>query len=289
MMSAKTGTPASHEQAGGNLRAITGIGDKIARTLPKVGIGSCAELVHYLTQHPAEELSDLLAAQDVQASATKIRNEDWLGQAREQTALEREAKVDAEGEKTPDHPVSRLDEARFGVYFKREEGRWKVTTYDERRNGPVEEWGVEPAEWANWILRQMRPYIELELAPPAAKAGAHPEIEIEILDVQPSEAERFKKLAAKVRFKVSGSEKDQVAAARTPFWIQVQTFDLASETVTLVASKRSKLKPKKFTYEKNLEFPTPKVGRYELHILVLLLPPAGRMAFHQGPTFKVVP
>jgi hypothetical protein len=296
-MIAKRNVVASGDQARNNLSAIDGIGDKTAKALPEIGICSYAELAQYLTEYSAKDLSDSLAERGVQVAAKKIENEDWLREARKRAGqantepanLKQEAREATEGEKTPNRPANLLDEVRFGVIFKREEGRWKVITYDERHNGPEREWGIEPSEWAHWILRQMRPHIEPELDPPEAQAGAPPEIKIEILDVQPSEAERFKKLAAKVRFKVSGSEKDQVAAARTPFWIQVQTFDLGSETVTLVASKRSKLKPKKFTYEKNLEFPTPKVGRYELHILVLLLPPAGRMALHQGPTFKVVP
>jgi hypothetical protein len=296
-MSANTGTPASNEQAGGNLRDIDGIGPTIAKTLPKLGISNCAELAQYLAQHTAEELSELLAKRNVKIAAKKIENEDWLGQARERAAqasmepatLRRGSKAAEEGEEIPNHPVNRLDEVRFGVIFKREKDRWTVTTYDERRNGPEKVWGIEPTEWANWILRQMRPHIELELAPPQAEAGAQREIEIEILDVQPSEAERFQKLTTKVRFKVSGSERDKVTAARTPFWIQVQTFDLVSKAANLVASKRSELEPEEFTYTRELEFPIPKVGHYELHTLVLLLPPAGRMALHQGPTLKVVP
>ena len=80
-----------------------------------------------------------------------------------------------------------------------------------------------------------------------------------------------------------------MTGARTPFWIYVQTVDLKSKAVNLVASKRSALEPERFKYRENLEFPVPEVGRYQLQSLVLLLPPVGRMSLHQEHTFKVVP
>jgi hypothetical protein len=305
MTSANTGTPASNEQAGGNLRAITGIGDKTARTLPRLGISNCAELARYLTRHTAEELSESLAEEGVRVSATKIQHEDWLGQARErpgQASLkpatrERGAKAAEDGAKTPKHPANRLDEVRFGVYFRREQGRWKVTTYDERRNGPVEEWGIEPAEWANWILQRMRPQIEAELAIQEVGVGAAQEVGVgaayevgvEILGVRHFEVEEYEKLATEVHFEVSGSKKDTTAAAQAPFWIQVQAVDLVSRAACLLASERSELEPEKFTYKWKLEFPTPNVGHYELYTLVLLPPPVARMALHHGFTLKVSP
>ena len=299
-MSSKTNAVASDEHANNDLSdAIEGLGDKTAKALPRLGIGSCAELARYLTEHTAEELSESLAEQGVTIGAKKIENENWLGQARKQAGLansepanpKRNAAMAEEGKNTPNPPIKPPDEVPFTVTFKRKKDKWTVTTYDERNPDPEPEWTTEPTEWANWILQQMRPLIGPELAPPEAEAGAPAETRIEILDVQPSEAERFKRLAVPVHFVVSGSKSDRetLAAARTPFWIHLHTADLVSEAVNHVVSQRFELKPKVYEYKKELLFPIPAVGRYELQSLVLFLPPVGRMAFHQGPTINVVP
>jgi hypothetical protein len=296
-MNTETNEVLSHKQASNGLSAIDGIGPKTATALPEIGINSYAELAAYLTKHSATDLSESLAERGVQVAARKIENEDWLGEARklagqentEPANLEHAERAAEEGENTPNRPGSPLDEIPFMVIFRREKDRWKVITYDERYNGPEKEWGIEPSEWAHWILRQMRPHIELDLAPTEAEAGPPPETKIEILAVKPSEAERFKKLAAEVHFELSGSQKDTLAAARTPFWIHVHTVDLVSETESLVASQRRELEPQVFKYKERLEFPIPELGRYELQSLVLLPPPVGRMTLCQGPTFKVVP
>jgi hypothetical protein len=296
-MSANTGTPASNHQAGGNLRAISGIGEKTARTLAKLGIGSCADLAQYLTQHTADDLAELLAGEGVQASAHRIQNEDWLGQAEYEAdlaeaklaAIEEEAEEAKEAEAIPSHSEDLQEEVRFGVIFKLEKGHWKVTTYDERRNGPEKEWGIEPTEWANWILKQMRPQVEVEPALAKPEADVPCEARVDIHAVRHSEIVRHEKLATEVQFEVSGSNKDAVAADLTPYWVQVQAVDQASKAAFLLASERSHLEPEQFIYEQKLEFPTPEVGRYELQTLVLLLPPVGKMALHQGFELRVEP
>lgn len=292
-MRANTGTPASKEQAGGNLCDINGIGPTIAKILPKVRIDNCAELAQYLTQHTPEELSELLAEQGVRISPKKIENEHWLGEARkragrasvESVIVQRGAETAEGGEETP-NPVKRMDGAVYLVEFEREGDHWKVTTYDQGEPDPRiahHESGIEPTEWADWILRQMG------LAPPEAKAGSSPEIEIEILKVQSSVVEQFKKLATEVRFKVSGSERDRAAAACTPFWIYLHTVDVVSKEANVVASQRGDLEPEKDLYSARLEFPIPELGRYELHTLILLPLCLRTTAPYPASTLNVVP
>ena len=140
------------------------------------------------------------------------------------------------------------------------------------------------------IMSQMTEDYELELGR-VRQPKAHPTsgIEIQITGVQDSEAERFKTLAAEVSFAVSSSKAGKLAAARTPVWIYVHTADLARKTVTYVASAQVELEPEVFTYTKRLEFPIPQVGRYELHTLVVALPPMPAMTCHRGPSFPVRP
>ncbi len=289
-MSAEGNAVPSDESAGNDLsEAIDGLGAKTAKALRKLGIGSSAELVQYLTQHTAKELSQRLAEQGVQIGAKKIENEDWLGQARRQAAqvdtepakLKPEAREAAEGERPPGSPGEPRSEVRFGVTFRREENQWQVTTYDERLNGPEMVWGTESAEWANWILRRMG------LAAPEADARAQLGVSIEILDVQAFVAEQFKKMAVQVHFVLSGaqSEREALAAARTPFWIHVHIIEDRG-AMNHIASQPGTLEPGQFEYSLVLEFQIPEVGRYTLLSLVVLLPTVS-VAVHQGPTFRV--
>ena len=96
--------------------------------------------------------------------------------------------------------------------FWRKNRRWRVTTYDERDGGREVEHGADPAEWADWMLGQMTKDYELEPGRiRQAEAHANSEIEIQILGVQDSEAERFKTLAAEVSFGISGSKAGKLA------------------------------------------------------------------------------
>ncbi len=64
--------------AGDDLTVIDGIGPTYARALKEIGIMSFADLAR---QDP-DELSDRLSGQ---ISATRIRNQDWIGQAKQLT------------------------------------------------------------------------------------------------------------------------------------------------------------------------------------------------------------
>jgi hypothetical protein len=55
-----------------------------------------------------------------------------------------------------------------------------------------------------------------------------------------------------------------------------------------VATDKGQLDPAYTVYQKKLAFALPQVGRYELHTIVLLLPPYEMMTFYQGPRMKIV-
>ena len=297
-MSTKSDAVASDDRPHSDLGRIKGLGPKSAKALPALGIGNCAELAQYLMQHSAQELSDRLAEQKVSVAAKTIENEDWLGQAREQAVqaegepatLKEEERGTGEEDETPNRRSGLPNEVRFGVIFWRENGHWKVTTYDERL--PIEydkQHGTDPAEWANWILSEMKPHLKVKPIPNESRTAAASDLEIEILDVRLSEVERFRKLAAELSFRVSGSMVDALAADRIPFWLHVHIVNLRNEEADCVALLREELEPAASTYKKKLEFPIPEVGRYELHNLVLLLSPVGRVAYRQGPILEVRP
>ena len=295
-MSTRSDAVASDDRPHSDLRRINGLGHKSAKALTALGICSCAELAQYLMQHSAQELSERLAEQKVSVAAKTIENQDWLGQARKHAAqpprdpatTKRESSTPQEQESTPVRRSGPPDGQYFTVVFWRDDGHWKVTTYDERpRIKWDEEHGTDPAEWANWILAQMRRDPDLGFPLAESWTQAAPELEVEIVNVRHYEAERFTKLAAEISFEVSGSGRDALASALVPLWIHLHTVNVMSGQVNCVALIQEELEPGVFSYKKVLEYPVPEVGRYELHSLVLLLPPIGRMAHHRGPTYNV--
>ncbi len=229
----------------------------------------------------------------------------------ERTSLEEEAEVEKESRQAfskkkkewdEHYHVSlsfeyKVNEQGEPVVDERGERVWQTRPYDVTSgfNKPLP--GLDTALWVNWILERADLPVatgpiptETEVAAPAMPYDA----QLEILDVQVSKAEqspgvREKRLMAEVRFQISGTETETMAADRVPFWIQFHIVDLESGAVNLVASEQSQRQPDIFEYTNQQAFPIPDLGRYELQSIVLLLPPGEMMAFHQGPTIKVVP
>ncbi len=203
-------------------------------------------------------------------------------------------------------PISRWHpHAEFSVFFDYEidehgEQVWQTRVY-HNESGDTDELPIEAAPWVNWILERAklpdtaRPVpAESEVSAPPAPVTPY-DVQLKILNVQvseigPSPDVPEKKLVAEVRFQISGPEAETLTAKRIPFRIEVHTVDLESGASNLIARERSQLQPKLLkSSQQKLEFPVPKLGRHELHTIVLLLPPGEMMAYHRGPTIKVVP
>jgi hypothetical protein len=113
--------------------------------------------------------------------------------------------------------------------------------------------------------------------------------DVDLSEVGPSSGTPEKRLMAKVNFQLSGAEAQTLTAERLPYRVEVHAIDLESKNSILVASARNELQPQIFEYTSQQKFPLPEVGRYELHSIVLLLPPGAMVAHHQGPTINIVP
>lgn len=163
------------------------------------------------------------------------------------------------------------------------------------------EWeGVVTEELVNWMLRQASlpvppklPIAKSQIEPHFASVTP-PSIQIEALEVQVSESAtlldvRQKKLTAEIHFRVSGPKAEELAARQVPFRIEIYSVNLPSGASTLLASETGQMQPRNLEYALRREFPLPDAGRYELHSIVLVLPPAEMVAFHKGPVFRVIP
>jgi predicted flap endonuclease-1-like 5' DNA nuclease len=291
---------------GDDLQQIKGIGDTVEQALHSLDIHCYADLVNFTP----DSLADLLKVKIPSISPKRIARGDWIGQAR---MLARQAKVERtqpEGQateeakkskKSPTYPAWR-HRAGFTVLFEHiadERGKqaWRTRVHHEEADKEESFSGTEAVLWANWILEQaeLPAIVEPTSAKTEAPEPAAPdEAQIEILDVQvsetgPSSSVPEKRLRVDVCFQISGAKAEALVAERIPFRVEVHTVDLKEGTLNLVASGLSRFQPKIFEYTSQQTFPIPELGHYELHVLVLVLPPGEMMTYHRDHTLKVVP
>ena len=206
-------------------------------------------------------------------------------------------------------PASRKKEwkqhAGFWVSFDYkidEHGRqtWQTRVYDINSGAEEPLSGIDTAPWVNWVLERAKLPDPAEPISTEVKEAVRPApmeahdaridiLEFRLLPLEPSLAVPEKRLRAEVDFRVSGTEAKTMAAEQVSFWTQFHTIDLESGALNPVASEPGQLQPEVFEYTSKQSFPIPDLGRYEVQCIILLLPPVGRIAFDQGPTFKVVP
>jgi predicted flap endonuclease-1-like 5' DNA nuclease len=289
-----------------NLQRIKGIGQSIAQALNSLGIHRYADLANFTP----DSLADLLKARIPSISPRRIERDDWLGQAMvlaqhrntEHTPPAEEMRTAKAPEEVP-NPFPWRQHAGFSVFFdslRDEHGNevWQTRVYHDESGKETLLSGIETAAWVNWILERAK--LPAAAGPTPTEVAALPvhvtpyDARIEILDVRDSEVRPSsgvpeKRLMAKVRFQVSGAEAETLTADCLPFRVEVHTVNLKSRASDLVASEGGQLRPQVFEYTSQQAFPFPELGRYELHTIVLVLPPGEMMAYHLGPTIKVVP
>lgn len=308
MMRSDENVAVSTDNTRDSLETITGIGPTFSKALHKIGIHRFEDLA----QCTPQDLSQVLLEQaGVRVSPERIEAKNWIGQA---GALARngsdvltppaeETRIKLPG-KAP-NPSPWHQHAGFSVFFdllRDELGNeaWQTRVYHDESDQETLFSGIETAPWVNWILERAKLPVTTEPTPTETEVSAPPtpvapyDARIEILDVQdsevgPSSGIPEKRLMAEVRFRLSGAEAETLTANRLFFRVEVHTVDLESGTSNLVASGRGQLRPLVFEYASQQTFPMPELGHYELHSIVLLLPPGEIMAYHRGPTFKVIP
>lgn len=225
-------------------------------------------------------------------------------------------------ESTP-HGTQWQQHAGFSLFFDYgldDEGKqswqtrvWQTRIYHDETGEEVQFPGIEPHPWVNWILDQAglpvstRSLSQASDAPFDIVADAKSAIEaqakavsplnetrIEIKEVQiseigPSIGVPEKQLQAQVHFKISGFEAEKLVADNLPCRLEVHTVNTENGMSAMVTSERVELKLQVFEYTSRQHFPLPKVGRYRLYCLALVLPPGNLVAYHEGPIITIVP
>jgi hypothetical protein len=307
------------------LMAIDGIAEKTAEAMYEIGIHSYADLTEYLSQYTAQEVSEALKEHGVNRPPALIDKQTLTRQAKvfsqagnNPTTLPEEETGPAETtEEAPSSPESREHDAVFTVSFgevRDEDGQTllQTTVYDEKNAGKEEVFqGSDTALWVNWILERADLPVAVEHIPVQAEVTGEPpptETEasvppapvepqgaqlkiggVEVSVVGPASGVPEKRLKAEINFQLSGADAKTLTSQGIPFRTESYTVDLESGVLELVSSHRSQLEPQVFEYRGQEKFAIPDVGRYEFHSRVLLLPPGEIVAYHRGPTIRVVP
>jgi hypothetical protein len=190
--------------------------------------------------------------------------------------------------------------AGFSVFLDRSEKEpeeWQTRVYHGESGEEVVFPGADIEACLSWISGHAgvpEQKEEAQAAKPAASAAREkPEIDLEVSGVTLSEhvpqTSLEKSLRAELHFNLSGTKARDTAERHTPFRVETYAVDLESGDPKLVASEEGELQERVFEYNTAQAFPVPDLGRYELHSVVVLLPPEEAVAHHRGPVIEVVP
>jgi hypothetical protein len=307
------------------LTKIDGMAKKPAEATVEFDIHSHADLIEYLNQRIAQEVLAALKAHDLNRPPEFINQERSTGQAdlfsqledAPSTSSEEETEPTKHSEEAVPSAESREHDALFTVSFEvatdGDHGPVLRTTVCDGADGGQEKVfrGNGTTPWVNWMLERANLTLAVEHVPAQAEVTSEPppteteattppvpagqyDAQLEIDDVklsviEPTPEYLGKRLKAEIGFQLSGADAETLTSQGSPFRIEGYTVDSESGVSKLVAFSHSQLEPQVFKYRSQLRFDMPDVGHYEVHSRVLLHPPIEMVAYHRGPTMRVVP
>jgi hypothetical protein len=300
-----------------NLTKITGIAIKTAEAMYEIGIHGYADLIDYLNQQTAEELSIALKKHGVNRPAGLIDKQTWIKEAETFSKSEKviPAQQITESEpvgikaKKPSIPMSRNHDVVFTVSFdvlRDDAGEpvLKTTVYDERYGGEEAFFkGTETFPWVNWIMERAKLPFVMEHVPSEIEEIMEPldidaetaqppiplelyEVLFEIVDVKLSVIEPTlelpeKRLEAELTINMSGPDAESLTLQDNSFLTEIFTIDLDSGYPRRVASREYQFEPQIFEYISHLDFEVPVLGRFEFHSIIRLPPSTELKAYHR--------
>ncbi len=165
--------------------------------------------------------------------------------------------------------------------------------------------GIATQDLIDWMLAQAKlsspekTEVETETPPHSLfdEAAGESTAFIELSDLWVSEVETAKPtggrqpataLRAESKLDLSGAAAAGLTEDRLSFIIELFLVDTETNQSTLTASYPGVLTPGQLTYEIEQDFPKPSVvGRYQLYLVAMLLPPGAAVAHLQGPLIRV--
>lgn len=311
-----------------DLERIHGIGPRYAAALDQIGVRRFADLARYTPEELSDALREQsgvnVAAERIDVDDWIGQAESLSQPSNLEPPVPDEAEQPPEAEDGPSR-AARQQQAGFSLFFDytlEEDGErsWQTRVYHDESGQERLFAGVDPDLWVQWILEQAELSDALDLAlskpeadePIATGVEAAPEdvdeeaaaraptmaapydaqiagLTVEVSEVAPAYEVHEKQLMAHVKFQIDGPEAHILTADEITARIEVHIADLEDATSNVVASEQINLQPEVFEYSSEQPFVMPPVGRYEVHTLVLLLPPGEMMAYYRGPILNIVP
>jgi hypothetical protein len=275
------------DRAADDLQAIAGVGPAYARALAAAGVQRFADMARFASTVELQQALHDSAGVDV--PLWKIENYEWLAQARRLAGVTTSA--------NPTRPVYWHQHAGFSLFFDTiipdfegevDEPVWQTRTYHEESGEQELFAGVDMRAWGAWILAKANLPVPDGAEPQVAPAVAEP---LTILDVTAREARPTfgilrTSLIAEMTVHVPAARATGGVGARQIRW-DLYLVDLATQTSALAATEQCDLDDEDNDYTLQTEFDFPNPGRYRLHNVVILLPPADGIAVRQGPIMTI--
>jgi predicted flap endonuclease-1-like 5' DNA nuclease len=275
-----------------DLENIRGIGPYFARALARIGVHRIDDLVAFSPESLAQALQ-----QDggIRVSADRIESLRWIEQARQRCAT-------PDPPPAPPLPVSSATrevghgetgggETEVTLFFDHVtsadgQSLWNTRVYLGDSGEERSFTGSDTAPWVNWILERVG---IVSHASPAASDGVLTLTSIDVREAPAPDSPYMHHMAVDAHFRLRAPEGAEWCAQRVAYRIELYLMGTLTAPSRCVSAECGQLMPGVAEYVSHHEFPVPPVGRYDLHTLVILLPPAGVLVQNLGPAIEVVP
>lgn len=301
-----------------DFQRINGIGSIVAKALYDLGICTFRDLANF----SPEDLADLLKMRSI--TAHRIRKEKWIEQARK---FANESQINlpefsggssttdyqdlssasdaTPSEAPPESGSENLEEvANFFVSFIRMAGEEELKTkIYHSESGKEELWeGLAMNRMIEWMLDQADISLEQASAEPVQQTQTFEEpvlteeIQLTINDLLVTHIREpiteFEGMASGLvrvenRLELTGAQAMDLTYERAPFAEEIYLFNIETSQTELVAKYQDQMSPDVLTYPIQQDFAIPPSGRYQLYVMVRLLPPMIAVAQVQGPLLRV--
>jgi predicted flap endonuclease-1-like 5' DNA nuclease len=277
-----------------DLLAIEGIDPTIEMALNSLGIRRYSD---FRDRTPQELSQALQERTGIAISAAIIESQDWIGWAE---ILAAEGTAPAAPERKDEERKESIEAAHL------QDGGHHSTTAEEDTPAIAPEAEQEYAwgEAAEGLDLQKEKSTESAFAQnpelPMAKSEDNSEIDGAAVRIKGTRFEQFEtsatadtpsetRLRGEISCELTGAEALTATADGKTFCAQIHALDTATGESELLASKSERLQPNQAEYSFGLEFKIPRVGRYQLQVVALLLDAVPKIDFYQGPLLRVIP
>jgi hypothetical protein len=303
-----------------DLQSLDDIGTTTAQALEKIGVHNFADLARYTPKTLSKVLREKAG---LRVTEKRIETKNWIGQARAAlahkvipTVRTGESERGAEASGFPGWH----EDASFSIFFDSMPGKtgdriWQTRVYDNASGREEALPGLDTVQWVNWILERANLPLpaqrlmaedevtrQAEAAAEAAEAtrrgsaasSAVIDARLDIVALRVSEAAQGegmgeKNLVAEFSFGVVGEKAAELTGSSPRFRVELHGLSQDADASDFTVSEQGQLQPQTLEYTKCVTFPMPELGVYQLHGLVLLIPPGPALAAsYQGPVIRIV-